>query len=947
MPEFDLLDAVHPPEGRFCVVGIGKYVDQRFVDTREELDAIAEDFVKRGVNAFYGCAKFGPLNNRKHENAKYIKALWLDIDCGEEKAKPDENGRIKGYIDQATGLAELQRFCTTVGLRRPILVNSGNGWHVYWLLTETLERNVWETLANRLRELCLEHNFIVDPGVFEASRVLRIPGTYNFKSEPLLVEVMSDKTEPYTYDEIKALLGAPEPKEEVPDFIPRRLSPLMESMLGNKVKRFKTIMMRSINGTGCAQLLHCYQNQESIEYDLWRSALSIAKFCVDKESAIHKMSENHPDYDPIETARKAEDIAGPHLCKTFEKFNPNGCEGCPNRGIISTPILLGTEIAEADEDDNLVDIVDDTGEIEQVRIPPYPEPYFRGKNGGVYMHVEKDGEQDAVMVYEHDLYVVKRMVDKEIGEVVLFRLHLPRDGVKEFTIPLTSVMAKEKLRDELGYHGIIAFPKQQDLLTYYVGTFVKNLQLTNKAEIMRTQFGWAEKDSVFIVGDREITKDGSFYSPPSTATRAEAELMKPTGSFDKWKEVFNMYAVPGLEPHAFGALTAFGAPLLKFTGLSGAIINLIHQSSGSGKSTILYMCNSVWGHPKDLASIWKDTQAAKIHRLGVLNNLPNTIDEITNTSPAEFSDLAYSISQGRGKNRMKAQSNEIRINNTSWNNMTLTSSNASFYQKLGAAKDSPDGESMRLVEYEIKPTNIIDVAVGKAMFDQQLFENYGHAGDIYAKYLVDNLEDVKSLVKEIQAKIDKDIQFTARERFWSAVCACNIAGGLIAKSLGLHDYDMKRVYKWLLNMLESMREEIKPPQSNPLTIVGEFINNHMHHALVVNDEMDSRSNMAALPLLEPRGELLLRFEPDTKLLYVVAKRFKNYCVDAQINYKDLLNDLSIAEVYKDTVNKRMSKGMKMVSPPVRALVFDTSKSDFLQVDAYIGQDANRESVLQD
>ena len=314
MPEFDLLDAVLPSEGRFCVVGIGKYVDQRFVDTREELDAIAAEFDARKVNAFFGCAKFGLLDNRKHANAKHIKALWLDIDCGESKATPDEQGRIKGYIDQATGIAELQKFCTTVGLRRPLLVNSGNGLHVYWLLAETLERTVWETLATRLRELCYEHGLIVDPAVFEASRILRIPGTHNHKSEPLPVEVMSDKTEPYTYDEIKALLGAPEPLEETPDFIPRRLSPLMESMMGNKVKRFKTIMMRSINGTGCAQLLHCYENQQSIEYDLWRSALSIAKFCVDKESAIHKMSENHPDYDPIETARKAEDIAGPHLC---------------------------------------------------------------------------------------------------------------------------------------------------------------------------------------------------------------------------------------------------------------------------------------------------------------------------------------------------------------------------------------------------------------------------------------------------------------------------------------------------------------------------------------------------------------------------------------------------------------------------------------------------------
>ena len=930
------------------MIGIGRYPDQRFVETREKVQEIADKFVSNQVDAYFGCAKFGAANNRTHSNAKYFKALWMDVDCGAEKAVPDENGIIKGYVDQPTGLAEFQKFCKAVGLRQPIIVDSGNGWHVYWLLDETLEQNAWRPLARALRDKCVEHGLIIDPSAFEASRVLRIPGTFNFKdkSNPKPVTVMNEHTTAYTYEEIKELLGADDPDT---DFIPRRLSPLMESMLSNRVKRFSTIMIKSAKGEGCQQLLHCYEHQESIGYDLWRSALSIAAFCVDKDKAIHEMSKDHPDYDEGKTQIKADDIGGPHLCKTFERWNPGGCDGCKHKGVLSTPILLGNEIAKADEADNIVAVEDDAGVVSNVTIPPYPEPYFRGKHGGVYKRVENDdGEADAQLVYEHDLYTVKRMFDKEVGEVVLFRLHLPHDGVKEFTVPLTSVMAKEKLRESLGYHGVVALGKQQDALTYYIAAFVKNLQVTNKAEIMRTQFGWAEKDSIFIVGDREITKDGTFYSPPSTTTRDEAELLTPAGTFEKWKEVFNLYGQPGLEPHAFAALTAFGAPLLRFTGLSGAIINLIHQSSGSGKSTALFMCNSVWGHPKKMANIWKDTQASKLHRLGVFNNLPNTIDEITNLSPMEFSDLAYSISQGRGKNRMKSSSNEMRVNNTTWQNMTLASSNASFYQKLGAAKDSPDGESMRLLEYEVRPTNVISVAVGKAMFDKQLFENYGHAGDIYAAYLVSHLEEVKDLIAEVQAKLDREVQFTTRERFWSGVAACNIVGGLIAKSLGLHDYDMRAIYKWLIGMLQEMREEIKPPQSNPLTIVGEFLNANMSNALVVNDEIDARSSLVPLPTLEPRGELRVRYEPDTKHLYITVKQFREFCVRAQINYKDLLKDLDKAGVYKGTVNKRMAKGMKMVSPAVRALLFDTTKSEFLQVDTYLeGQDEDREGSVQD
>lgn len=949
MPNFDLLDLVLPDEGRYCIFGLGKYPDQNFADTREEALEVAQRLANQKVNVYFGAAKYGAANKRNHDNAQYFKALWIDIDCGESKAIPDpESGKIAGYIDQATGMAEFRKFCKVVGLPKPILVNSGNGLHMYWRLAETVSRREWEPLAKRLLQLCQEHGLIVDPSVFEASRVMRMPGTYNYRYDPpSYAEIISTDSEPLSYAEMKELLGAPDPQPEKPDFLPSKLSPLMESLMANKIKRFKTIMIKSAEGTGCQQLLHCYENQENIPYDLWRSALSITAFCEDRGIAAHRMSEKYPEYDPAEVERKLDDLVrtgGPHRCVTFEKYNPTGCDGCPHKGVIVSPIVLGIEIAEAGAEDNEVEVEED-GEVQTFQIPDYPFPFFRGKAGGIYRK-PVDDEDDPQLVYENDLYVVKRMQDPNSGETLLFRLHLPRDGVREFSIPLVNAVVKEKLRDSLAPYGVAPAGKQVDLLLSYVMAFVKNLQHQNKAEIMRTQFGWVDNNSKFILGDREITKDGVFYSPPSSTTKDVAEMLYPKGSFEKWKEVFNMYAKPGLEPHAFAALTAFGSPLLKFTGLSGAIINVIYERSGSGKSTTLYMCNSVYGEPQKLASIWKDTFNSKMHRLGVLNNLPNTIDEITNTTPMEFSDLSYSISQGRGKNRMKASTNEMRLNNTTWQGITLASSNASFYEKLGAAKNSPDGESMRLLEYTIKPNDVIGVAEGKQMFDHQLLDNFGHAGEVYAQWLVNNLEEAQELLAKVQARIDKAVQFTSRERFWSAVAACNITGGLIARSLGLHDYDMAGVYEWLLNMLGEMREDIKPPQSNPAILLGEFINSHMNNALVVNGEVDARSNMEAMPLWEPRGELLIRYEPDNKHLYIAAKQFKDFCVKQQINYKGMLKELHDANVFVEAMNKRMSKGMKVVSPAVRVLKFDASTSEFIQMDNMISSDEDRNSQLQ-
>jgi hypothetical protein len=914
---FDLLDAVLPAEGRYCVFGVGKYPAQSFVGTREEVTARAEELVRKRMNAFFGCAKYGPENNRTHENAHFFRALWLDLDCGEAKAAEG-----KGYLTQEAGLLKLREFCKVLSLPRPIIVDSGYGLHIYWLLEEVLTQREWVPLAKRLKELCVKHNLIVDPAVFEASRVLRIPGTFNFKNGgEVEVTVINEETERLPYARVKELLGYEPSEDEVPDYLPQKRSTMMQALMGNRVKRFKLIMKHSAEGNGCQQLVHCYENQATLEEPMWRAALSIAAFCEDGRKSAHKMSDQYPGYDPDEVDKKLDYIiakGGPYTCGTFESLNPTGCEGCPHKGAIKSPIVLGADVAEAESDEV---VVETTEGVQKYVIPTYPFPYVRGKNGGIYKKPMEE-EEELVLVYEYDFYPVKRMKHPELGEVALFRLHLPQDGVNEFVLPITAVVVKEKLREGIAHHGVVTTGKQIEFLTHYVAASLKNMQFERKAEIMRTQFGWVDKDSKFILGDREITKDGVFHSPPSAVTKDVAQHIHSRGTLEKWQEVFNMYNLPGLEPHAFAALTGFGSPLLKFTGLEGALINVIHPESGSGKSTTLYMCNSIMGHPKRLGSIWKDTANAKIQVLGVMNNLANTIDEITNTTPAEFSELVYSITQGRGKNRVKSNANELRVNNTSWQGISLASANASFYEKLGALKTAPDGEMMRLLEYHISPNDIIDPARGKELFDHQLFDNYGHAGEVYLQWLVNNLEEAKDLLMKVQARLDKQLQVTQKERFWSATAACNITGGLIAKNIGLIDFDMKRIYDWLVGMLASMRKDVDIPDATPQSVLGSFINAHMNHALVVNGTIDTKTGLLPMPLAEPRGELIIRYEPDSKSLFVPASVFKKYCVERQVNYKDTLRSLSVEGVYLEPVNKRMSTGMKISSPPVRALKFN-------------------------
>jgi hypothetical protein len=942
MDNFDLLEAVQPAGGWFCVAGIGAdgSIRPKFVETRGEVTQVAERLMAQGRNVFFGVAKYATGENRTKDNVLALKAFWLDIDCGPDKALLNpKTGRPAGYASQAEGLTALRAFVQAVGLPVPTLVNSGRGVHVYWPLTEAVSREDWEPVASKLRGLCNAHRLYVDGSVFEVSRILRIPGTLNFKEDPPLPVTVLKVGKPTPLEHLKTVLGV----EEVPQLArpKRELTALGKAMQSNVESNFTTIMRKCGKGEGCTQLLSCYMERAELAEPRWFDALSIAKFCSDKDTAIHKLSEGHPDYDPGAVERKTMGIKGPHSCAEFEKNNPGGCDGCPHYGKLTSPISLGKTIARsAPEPIEVVEEPDEESDEEPVvhTVPAYPDPFFRGKHGGVYFLSPSEDDAEPELVYEHDLYVVKRMRDPIQGDVAYLKVHMPMDGVKEFVLTNVQLADKAELRKHLAAQGVVCPEKRFQLLAMYLMTAVRDLQQRKKAELMRLQFGWADKDSKFIIGDREITRDGIFHSPVSLSTADVAQHMFPTGTLEKWKEVFSLYGREGLEPHAFATLTAFGAPLLKFLGQSGAIVNVIHPSSGTGKTTILHMCNSVYGHPQKLCATWADTLNAKLMKLGLLNNLPFCVDEMTNMTPQDFSTLAYSMSQGRGKDRVKSSANELRANLTTWATTSLCSSNSAFTEKMLTLKNSPDGELMRLIEYKIEFSGAIATDLAKEMFDHQLMENYGHAGDIYARWLVSNLEEAMQTCRDVQRKLDSELRLTQRERFWSAVVASNIAGGLIAKALGLIDWDMKRIYAWATSMVLALRTEVTPPVSEVSSVVGDFVNRHMQNIVVVNEQTDGRGGMAKLqaaPILEPRGPLLIRYEPDTKRMYINAKAFKRDCVDMQINYKDTLKQLETKGIYLGAGTKRMSKGMSVASPGVHAIELDCSNPDFISLSALI------------
>lgn len=932
------LSAVLPPlsEGEhYCIWGNKKQDDkdrikQRFVTSIEELSDLADVLHAEAFNVFFALAKFGPKESGRYAtNAVALKSFFLDLDCGEGKP----------YATLVDGLVALKDFCKATKLPKPTVVQSGRGAHVYWVLEEAMPRQEWKPYAERLKSLCTEHNFQIDYAVpADAARVLRMVGTDHVKdpTNPIPVEVLhfapliANATIQQLLEPTQDILSALDKSE-----FKRQLDPVTLALMGTSESKFKTIILKSLEGKGCAQIANIYENQATLEEPLWRAGLSIAQHCVDRDKAVHFISKNHPEYNPETTERKANDTKGPYTCETFKKLNPSGCAECPHK--ITSPIQLGRELVEATEEESVViDLEPQTKESKTYVIPKYPFPFFRGKTGGIFMHAKsKEGEDYDDIIYPYDFYVVKRMKDPDVGETILLRLHLPKDGVREFIVSLRDAMSKEKFIGIVASHGVTVLGKKQEALMMYVAKWVEDLQMKMVAEKAHKQFGWTEGNDAIIIGDREIRADGIAYSPPSTPTLPQVPLLQPKGDFHVWKEIINIYGQPGMERKAFAFFMGFGSLLMKFTALDGFLLNLVSRESGSGKTTVLNAINSIYGRPKELMLNQKDTYNSAMQRLGTMQNLCVTMDEITNMPKEALSQLVYDVSSGRAKNRMRQHENAERLNHTKWQTGMVTSSNRYITDVLLSLKNYPDGELKRILEIPMKASGEEDATWSRLHFER-LFHNYGHAIEPLAQNMVTQLPAVQKVLSDIQLKIDQVAHVKNAERFWAGMASLSIAGGTIAKHLGLHDIAIKPVFEYAVSLITEARERSTEYAFDTDDFLGGFLQRHFHEILVINGNKDNRNGLEFAPIREPRGALTARYEPDTKLLFITARTLRDDCAKVMANFEETMAPYRKNGALVGTKKKRMAAGtVANTQAGVNALCFNTEKLGFFREDTLL------------
>ena len=911
MNTLDFLGGVLSDNGHYCMFAAKSKEDariQKFYDTLEEVERAAQKFDADGFDVYFALSTYKEPTSRKGINAHELKSLFLDLDCGPSKE----------YPSQALAVDALRTFCKQLSLPKPLMVNSGRGVHVYWPLTEAVSAEQWVDAAERLKQACADNGLLADPAVTaDVARILRVPFTHNYKGDPPLpVDFFGvSMPEPVVLDEFTSKLGV---LSKPVIKIDLGTDALYEAYAENSENVFKTIIKKTVEGRGCAQLKFIATQQTEVSEPLWRAGLSIAKFCSDGDTAAVKISNRHPAYNEADMRKKLDEIKGPYTCARFDELNEGTCRDCPLWGEIKSPIVLGKRIRQSEGEVTVTAPAPGKKKAEDFDIPEYPKPYFRGAAGGVFLRSSNsDGDIEEEVIYHHDIYITRRLHDVELGETLVFRLHLPKDGVRQFSVPLTQITSRDEFRKCMAKEGVTAWGKALDKLMAYTTKWVDELQRTTVADEAHRQFGWVDDDmDAFVLGEKLVEADKITYNPPSSKTAGFMDAFESKGSRERNLECLDFYNQDGFELHQYVVGIGFGSPLMAVTGLNSMAVHLF-GGTGVGKTTAQFAAMSIWGHPELLSLQKADTHNSRMNRGEVMHSLPLISDEMTNVGSMEMSEYVYQVSGGRQKNRLSANGNEERARGKPWKLLALSSANTSAYEILSREKAEPKAEMQRLFEIKVPRMKVDTKATADLHEDLKL--HYGHIGPEYVQWVMQNRDEVRAIVQKTKARWDEAANLGPENRFWANGNAVILTGLIIAKRLGLVKYDVGKVYRWVVKELIRRNSFVNDIGASVDETVGNYLSENYNNMLKIDSTEDLRGkNDNGLDQLvpigaSPRNTLVARYEPDTKMLFLRIKPFREWCTDQQINYASLVDELKQKRGAK-RIKKRLTKGTDFNMP---------------------------------
>lgn len=827
------------PPGNYAVVTFkspGKGMGTRFFP-RSDL-AAAAGFVRwatrKGMDAWFACASYRMAvpdgsdsqgkqkytGERKQENVQALRAFWIDIDVAQGPGAGKDP--TKSYPTQLAAAAWVKTFSGSIKLPPPNLwVNSGYGLHVYWVLEDAMAPADWQPHADAFYAALNANGAHLDAGGFvaDSARILRPAGGVNMKDQahPAPVSVLSRLTrgeypnalvlqalQPFigmkaggigvvgakatgthTASAHSGSAAALSMGTVSPIFAGRAAATAAAAQANLPARR--EYLFAEI-GKKCAQVrMDLATNGAGVNRPIWYLGhLSLAHFCSDGPTMAHEISKGDARYTPAGTdaaiaaitQEKLTKGGGAPTCAYYNATRSGVCQSCSYAGKLTSPLTLGIE-----GDGDLPDRYRrHTGALQCLVATKDGPSWSHVVNGDVYAPSLTTRYQ-LKFTYEfagqrHDVFVDQKKLLTERGGTAAY--------FSDYGMTLDRTEA----------------PPFGDFVLAWINS-LRALRVELHHEL--APFGWmfdqAGASRGFAVG-------GTVYRPDGTseeslqATQGVAALYQPTGTIGPWQTACDLITKGRIDLQTIVA-TAFGAPLMRFTGQPGLAISIWSRDSGVGKSSAFMVGQTVWAAPNAMCSAGATINAVRT-KVGLAKVMPLYWDEIKvdNAKPEAAVNLFFDISQGRDKSRLdeKAQLREVN----EWETLFVCSGNRPLMDYVLKTYPNTEAGAVRCFEIFLdKPKMDLDTNVQMVLADTK--QNHGHAGRIYAKYLAENEGAIKARVKAMSERINISVKGLNSERYFVAGVACIVVGAAIATSLGLVKFDVRTMLAYLEQQIVRLR----------------------------------------------------------------------------------------------------------------------------------------------
>ena len=862
-------------------------------------------------------SKGNPKVLRSKDLAVALKAIWLDVDVKEAP---------KGYPTLEAALGGVAKFVLEAGLPHPTaLIATGGGLHVYWISDRPLPVAVWQPYADGLKTLAIKHGLLCDAGVTsDAARILRIPGTLNYKSDPPRpVRVLGIKPVELDYDFGKTFSFL---AELAPISKGSGTTTARTTLQGSPVGAFAALTPESLSqGIGYEDIpldwkpiaVECGFIKEALrtggkEYSqpMWNLTTLAATFMEDGHALAHKMGNKHPDYTVESTEalwarknreRKDRGLGWPS-CAAIQAAGCQSCASCPHFSKGKSPLNLGAPVQKVEAA---------TGEVSLVSTPEnelhLPFGYKVNKEGLICkLEAIKGKAGEAGDVIEVPLFH-NRISDPKVEaepKALSFTVTTDKGHTERVTLLAENIVNGTEMWKLLQRQGVLPVTSKRASAEEFLMAWLAKLQEAKEAT-QSTPFGWYRTDGKrngFVYGGK-IMKDDGTEVPAGNGDRSLRKLYSPTGTIQPWFDAFKVIADQHRPELEVIVAAAFAAPLIVTPAEYNCML-ACWGASAAFKSTAMKVGLAVWGHPKMTKEVTKSTSRSVLHKMGEIKNLPLYWDEIREETLQQLYDVFFDATLGVGPGRLT--SNIVQRDKSDWQTMMVTGSNYNFVDFLANMQKSTDAGIYRVFEYEIKkpaedaPGMIGTMDASRIM--QELEANYGVIGMAYAKMLSGAPMDIDEYTKSVCEDFAKKVSPTKAERFWIATCGTLLAGANLANQIGA-TFDTKAMEAFLIEEYHKNRERRRTEAVEGGTevhaeeVLSNFLRDKLDHSMYTDTFPQGRGKPPVIsthhaPRLDSGKGVEVQWATKDAILRFSRLRFRDYLKQQKIPVASVMRGLT-------------------------------------------------------